>query len=139
MVQEVFCRLVQRSDLPDRTSAWLFQVAANLVREEARKAKRRQAREVASARAELTWPDPNEGVVHAELRAAVQALPTEERDAVILRVWGGLTLVEAGKLMNMSVATVHRRYETALKKLTAQWNPHAIETTPCGGSRSNEP
>ncbi|MBM4004827.1 MAG: hypothetical protein FJ295_16330 [Planctomycetes bacterium] len=40
VVQETFCRLVQQAVVPERVSAWLFRVASNLAKDEARRGQR---------------------------------------------------------------------------------------------------
>ncbi len=120
-VQEVFCRLVQQSRMPDRPSAWLFQVAANWVREEARKSKRRNIREQLASVQEATDASPSALMEAADLRSAVDALPSDYREIVVLRIWGELTLAEIASLLGVSIATVHRRYEHALNLLRTRW------------------
>jgi RNA polymerase sigma-70 factor (ECF subfamily) len=120
VVQEVFCRLVQQPRMPERPSAWLFQVAANLVREEARRKQRRNVREKKVAVSETI--DPSDAAMASDLRAFVAALPSDLRETIVLRIWGELTLEEIAHVLGTSTATVHRKYHQALNRLRQKWN-----------------
>lgn len=117
VVQETFCRLACLDRPPERMAPWLFQVALNLCRENARRAKRRMQRERGRAQPESIECRVHEEIVHQEVRLAVEALPGELRDLVIARLWGGLTLQESAVLLQISTTTAHRRYQESLTKL----------------------
>jgi RNA polymerase sigma factor (sigma-70 family) len=117
ILQETFCKLVQQTRMPDRPSAWLFQVAANLIREEARRNKRRQDREQWVAASEVIPSAVEQGLLQGEVQHALQKLPVELRDIILLRIWGEMSHAEIGKTLGLSTATAHRRYEEALAKL----------------------
>ena len=120
IVQEAFCRLVQQSNVPERIAPWLFHVAINLVREESRRTLRRRKRETFVAKTEQQAASPSQSLEDEELRFAVDSLPGELREIVIARVWGELTLAEIASLTELSIATVHRRYEQAIQILRTQ-------------------
>ena len=44
-------------------------------------------------------------------------LPPEEREAVVARVWGGLSFEQIGELLGASAATAHRRFAAGLTLL----------------------
>ncbi len=113
IVQEAFCRLAQQSKVPERIAPWLFYVAINLVREESRRSHRRKKRETVVAKAEQQASSASQSLEDEELRFAVDSLPGEVREVVIARIWGELTLAEIASLTELSIATVHRRYEQA--------------------------
>jgi RNA polymerase sigma-70 factor (ECF subfamily) len=48
------------------------------------------------------------------------SLDKEEREVIIARVWGGLTLEETAALIGSSIATAHRRYQDGLMRLRAK-------------------
>lgn len=56
----------------------------------------------------------------AFLRAALEALPTLERQAVILRLLKGYTLAQCAKYLKVSPSTVSRRCWAGQEKLR-QW------------------
>jgi len=56
------------------------------------------------------------------LRIALTKLPDEQREVVVLHLKGGLKFKEIADLQNVSISTVHSRYQYALNKLRAQFN-----------------
>ena len=61
--------------------------------------------------------EPTSIVQWAELHEQIEALPEDERDAVGLLFYQGLTQPEAAELLNISLRTLQRRWHTALCKL----------------------
>jgi RNA polymerase sigma-70 factor (ECF subfamily) len=51
------------------------------------------------------------------LAAALQCLPTEQQETVILKVWGNLTFEQIGRTMEISPHTAASRYRYALQTL----------------------
>lgn len=51
------------------------------------------------------------------LRDAVQELPKDQREAVVLKALAGLTFDQAGEVLNISPKTLATRYRRALMKL----------------------
>jgi RNA polymerase sigma-70 factor (ECF subfamily) len=51
------------------------------------------------------------------LQQALQKLPAEQREAVVLRIWGGLTFAQMGETLGESINTVAARYRYALEAL----------------------
>ncbi len=56
------------------------------------------------------------------LRMAITKLPDEQRQVVVLHLKGGLKFKEIAGLQDVSVSTVHSRYQYALNKLRLQFN-----------------
>ncbi len=54
------------------------------------------------------------------VRQAVEALPPEQREAVVLRVYAGLTFRQAAEALGEPLATVASRYRRALETIRAQ-------------------
>jgi len=117
ILQETFCKLIQQPHWPDRPAAWLFQVAANLIRQEARRKKRRQQREERVALPEAIQIDGDFGWTQDEIQKAMSRLTAELRDIILLKIWGEMTHAEIGKSLGISTASAHRRYEEALVQL----------------------
>jgi RNA polymerase sigma-70 factor (ECF subfamily) len=61
---------------------------------------------------------------------ALLQLDLEERELVVMRIWGNLTYEEIGVAVNISTATAHRQYERALTKL------RNILESPCTTSKN---
>lgn len=76
---------------------------------------RREAR-VADERPTSWWD--GDGVVEKERAAVIQAalasLPIEQREAVTLRIWGGLTFAEIASTLDENINTVASRFRAAL-------------------------
>jgi len=51
---------------------------------------------------------------------AVEALPAEQREAVVLRIYAGLTFRQAAEALGEPLATVASRYRRALETIRAQ-------------------
>jgi RNA polymerase sigma factor (sigma-70 family) len=128
VVQGTFCQLVQEHQPPDRVAAWLFRVAGNLARQEARRTHRRRAREVCVALPELQSVDPSNSLELIDVKRCVESLPIELREVVIARLWGGLTFTEAAEALHLSVTTVHRRYSEAIAELRLTLDPDSTPT-----------
>jgi RNA polymerase sigma-70 factor (ECF subfamily) len=92
-------------------SAWLYRVAANMV---ARDRRRRQSLELTPELYPVDLSDPSETVEgrsrDAGIRAAVQQLPADQRQVVLLRF--------GGDLRNKEIAEIMGRSEGAIKLLT---------------------
>lgn len=124
VVQETFCRLMQQRVVPERIAAWLFRVAGNLAREESRRHSRRSSRERLVAVPEQQERNPSEALERDEVRRAVESLTIELREVIIARLWGELTLAEVAAALELSVSTVHRRYEEGLIALRQSLEPN---------------
>jgi RNA polymerase sigma-70 factor (ECF subfamily) len=93
--------------------AYLFAAVRNAARDGAEGRKRAEDANL-QARRQMAAKDPTEAVA---VRTAVMALPEEQREVVVLHIWGGLTLGEIGRLTGAPVATATSRYRYGLGKL----------------------
>ena len=57
------------------------------------------------------------------LQSALAELPDEQREIMILRVWGQLTFEEAAAALDISPNTAASRYRYALAKLKERLRP----------------
>jgi len=121
LAQEVFVRALR--ERPERPRAWLFTVAANLARDEARTAVRRR-RHLTLLKAEAEGArapdDPAEDAERAErvrqLRAALDTL--SERDREILLLWdAGLDYREIAERTGLSPKAIGTTLARARKRL----------------------
>jgi len=76
--------------------------------------------ELADAGAWLESPDGSKETALA-LQSALSALPAEQREVVVLRVWGQLTFEEAAEVIGVSPNTAASRYRYGLAKLKEIW------------------
>jgi RNA polymerase sigma-70 factor, ECF subfamily len=56
----------------------------------------------------------------SEVQAALQALPAEQAEVVMLKIWEGLTFQEIATIMGESLNTIASRYRYALLKLESR-------------------
>lgn len=119
-VQEALVELAQQPQRPRHVRAWLYRVVKNRALNMLRGAQRRRQRE-SHAMAERfallqesTAFDRNDSLAAIE---AVEKLAGDEREVVVMRIWGGLTFEEIGAALGLSTTTAFRQYERALVKL----------------------
>jgi RNA polymerase sigma-70 factor (ECF subfamily) len=58
---------------------------------------------------------------------ALRELPGEQREVVVLRIWGGLTFAEIAATLGESINTVAARHRYALETLRRHLKPYAHE------------
>lgn len=58
-----------------------------------------------------------EPAVFLEAREALAELTSEDRDVIVLRVYGSMTFQEIAETLGVGLATVHARYERGIKDL----------------------
>ena len=121
IAQETFVRALRQKDLQNER-AWLFAVATNLIRDEARKdARRRRHLELltAEARAEET-SEPVDEVERSEERAlarkAIDALGERDREALLMKE-EGLNYEEIAMALELSVGSVGTTLSRARRRL----------------------
>ena len=115
VVQEAFCKLARSRHEKTDSVAWLYRVVRNGAIDAGKAERRRRKRETQRAKSEL-WFD--ESTVDAdEAVQALAALPAEQREVIVLRIWSGLTLEQIAFACDCSVSSVHRRYEAGLQTL----------------------
>jgi RNA polymerase sigma-70 factor (ECF subfamily) len=123
LAQEVFVRAL--SSEPENPRAWLFTIAANLARDEARLATRRKKHLVllkteAEVKQENANKDPAETMDRKQEQAKLQTALDElqEKDRDILLLWdAGLNYEEIAAKSGVSVGSVGTTLNRARKKL----------------------
>ena len=119
VVQEALVRLMREPSPPGNVVGWLYRVVRNGAISASRSAGRRSRREAAVARWREPWFDasPGDGLDAATATAALEELPLDQREVIVARLWGGLSLEQLAELTGCSISTVHRRYESGLAAL----------------------
>ena len=121
VLHQVFAKLLQK-DLAINGQALHYLYRA--VRNTALNHRRQHAREL-----ELTpnghWLDSPPGMQETglALQSALAALPEEQREIMILRVWGQMTFEEAAAALDISPNIAASRYRYALAKLKERLQP----------------
>ncbi len=119
VVQEVFLRLMQQTVRVEHVKGWLYRAVRNLALNRVRAAGRRRRREETVAADVPGWflPDPGRDIDARQAELSMASLPADEREIVLLRIWGGLTLEQIGSVMELSEATVFRKHRDALGRI----------------------
>lgn len=119
----------QRRDYdPDHESArpWLFGIAANLMRQHHRRARRhRELEQRAHVEDPLRpVPDPQAHLQHQatteEVAAVVTTLPRRDREPLLLHAWGDLSYDEVAAALDIPVGTVRSRIHRARTHLRSR-------------------
>jgi RNA polymerase sigma-70 factor (ECF subfamily) len=126
IVQEAFIRFWRRQHSIENR-ALLYATVRSTALDRLRSDQRRAQREAAVAR---------DGDMHCEpqfaeldesqqlLAAAVERLPNEQREVVILKIWNELTFAEIASVLEISQNTAASRYRYALGALRKTLQPH---------------
>ncbi len=61
------------------------------------------------------------------LQAALRELPEEQRETLVLHIWGELTFAQIAEILSLSINTVSARYRYALQALRRSYNPSTYE------------
>jgi RNA polymerase sigma factor (sigma-70 family) len=119
VVQDVFVALAAQPRVPTQPRAWLFRSVRNATLNRLRSRRRRRQHEAEAATARPEWFEarPENLIDAAAAQAAVATLASVEREIVVLRVWGGLTLHEIAEILGQPVSTLWSRYHDALTAL----------------------
>jgi RNA polymerase sigma-70 factor (ECF subfamily) len=115
VLHQVFLKLLAMNQLPAEPRPYLFKA----VRNRALNAMRGSAR--LSSLEGQEWLVKPQGMVEAglEIERVMRELPTEQREVVVLRIWGEMTLAEVAVVLEIPENTVSSRYRYALNRLRA--------------------
>lgn len=115
-VQQVFLRVLEKRKLDEveDVKAYLFTCVRNAVLNDHKASRRSVAIEEESA-----WFDPPQRDFTAELRLrrALGRLPDDQRQVLVLHVWGELTFLQTAEVLGISSNTAASRYRYALANL----------------------
>ncbi len=121
VVQDAFVNCYRRRIARvDEPLPYLYRAVRNAALNHRRSlARRERAERVPTDRQlfEEAAPGPEDDEFRARVEAALDALPAEQREALVLRVWGELTFGAIGSLLEIPVATAKSRYRYALDAL----------------------
>lgn len=126
VVQEALIEFVRQAERPVRPIPWLYRVVRNLAIRDYRKRTTRNRHEEEAGLQRYRLVGSSELQISAdELMQAMESIDSEQREIIVARIWGGLTLEEIGEVVGCSAPTVYRRYETGLvhlrERLAVSW------------------
>jgi RNA polymerase sigma-70 factor, ECF subfamily len=115
-VHQVFLKAIENGSLSQAINkkAYLFACVRNAVLNDVKLQDRNMPLDIDSA-----WFSPPDRDYAGEqnLRGALGDLPDDQREVIVLHVWGELTFSDIGDLLGVSANTAASRYRYALAKL----------------------
>src|SRR6266581_1784676 len=121
LVQETLMRAIANIDSfqpGTNMSAWLFTILRNLFRSEYRK-RRREVEDADGSYAEslTSLPDQSSHLELDEFRRALELLPTDQRESLILVGASGFSYEETAQICGCAVGTIKSRVNRARSRL----------------------
>jgi RNA polymerase sigma-70 factor (ECF subfamily) len=118
VVQEAFLKLISLGKPPREVVPWLYRVVRNKAIDTNRMADRR-GRHEAAAGFQRPWFTEREvdGLKAEDAIAALGALPVDEREVIVARIWGGLNFEQIAEVAGCSPSTAFRRYSAGIDAL----------------------
>jgi RNA polymerase sigma-70 factor (ECF subfamily) len=115
-LQQVFMKLLEQNTIPEKPKPYLFRAvhnaALNLIR--------RESKQVELADIEPWFEAPEQDhTARLTLCAELMRIPQEQRQVLVLHLWGGLTFDDIAGMLAISANTAASRYRYALQKLRA--------------------
>ncbi len=128
LAQETFLRAYKniRSFRGEARLSWLYRIAYNCFREDARRRKELVGVDEKQLQAEHDPRTVDPGLIH-DLMHALSLLPLHERTAVVLCCQNGLSHDEAARVLDIPLGTVKTnvlRGREKLKRTLAAWGPN---------------
>ena len=131
VVQNAFVR-VFKADVPEAAQVltYLYQATRWCALDQVRSLGRRRDRETFSVAAveTQTW-FVSELVLterEQEIQGAMQRLPEDQREVLVMKIWGELTFQQIGDVQGLSLNTVASRYRYALQALREKLQPEMM-------------
>jgi RNA polymerase sigma-70 factor (ECF subfamily) len=115
----VFLQLLRDGRTQISSPGYLFRAVRNRVLNQIRD----RSREVALD-GEAQWLESPSGSTETAiaLQSALRTLPQEQREVIVLRVWGQMTFEEIAGVAGISPNTAASRYRYGLAKLNEVWH-----------------
>jgi RNA polymerase sigma-70 factor (ECF subfamily) len=120
VLQQVFMKLLEQNSIPEEPRPYLFRAvhnaALNLMRSE--------SKQVELADIEPWFEAPqHDHAARLTLTVELMRIPEEQRQVIVLHIWGGLSFDEIGSVLYISANTAASRYRYALQKLRGAMLP----------------
>jgi RNA polymerase sigma-70 factor, ECF subfamily len=122
VVHQVFLRLLSKEmAIPDVPVAYVYRAVRNAALNARRSGCRDAPLELENCVFEHRGGN---GEAALALQKALSELPEEQREAVVMRMWSGLTLEEVAAASGVPIHTAASRYRYALEKLRDKLQPY---------------
>lgn len=113
-VQTAFGKLAMLAKAPEHPRTWLYTVVRRLALDAQKQDRRRKRREEIAAKPDRWFQDAGDA---EEAERALLSLPEDQREVIVMRLWGDLTLDEIAGACGCSVSSAHRRYDAGIASL----------------------
>jgi RNA polymerase sigma factor (sigma-70 family) len=119
--QEGFVRFWKSRERADDPLAYLYTCVRSAAIDQHRQGVRRNARDAIACEHRTGWFEgSSDSVGNAiDVQDALAELPDEQREIVVLKIWGGLTFAQIARVEAISANTAASRYRYAIEKLEA--------------------
>jgi len=132
LLQDTWIRALanlDRFDPKKRFTTWLFQIALNLCRDLARRDRvrfgyRKDVQEMQKGVAGVT---PEEKVDAMKAMQAIEALPLQQKEVLLLRYYHGFPEAEVSEILDCPMGTVKSRLHQAVKVVRKKLEPEEGE------------
>ena len=131
IVQDAFIKLIHQRKPPRNVRAWLFRVVRHRAIDHLRKQGRRRDCLTQLPGRQAPWFDgAADGSLDAKMaQQALASLKPEQREIVVLRIWGQMSLKQIGQVVDKPLSTVHSRYQAALAVLKEKMETSCKQNT----------
>jgi RNA polymerase sigma-70 factor (ECF subfamily) len=116
VVHDVFLRLMEQEREPENARAWLYRSVRNAAMTSIRSRSRRRSHESGAAidRPEWFTPGDDDALDAAQAESILRQLPQDQREVVMLRIWGQMAFKEIAAITQSPISTIFERYQAAL-------------------------
>ena len=116
VLQQVFMKLLEQNSIPEEPKPYLFRAVHNLALNHVRS----ESKQVELADIESWFEAPQlDHAARVTLTVELMRIPEEQRQVIVLHIWGGLSFDEIGNVLAVSANTAASRYRYGLQKLRA--------------------
>jgi RNA polymerase sigma factor (sigma-70 family) len=123
VVQDAFVRFWRARDRVAEPAGYLYACVKHSALDQQRRRKRQARREEAAARpegGELFALPQDEDDRGAAVSAALHDLPEDQREVLVMKIWGGLSFPQIAAALQIPANTAASRYRYALTRLREQ-------------------
>ena len=129
-VQVAFARLMSCARPPADASSWLFRTVRNeAITRLRRKGRHTRHKKQLSAHRTAWFESRCEDLIDARMAQEIlMTLEPAQREVVVLRIWGQMSLREIAGIVGAPLTTIYSRYKAALAALRKRMDPSCKTT-----------
>lgn len=125
-VQEAFLKLARQSPAPSEPFPWLVTVTRNQLLQWRRSGDRRRKREQSNQM--KVWfdggtPKIDESLDAKKVTDALGELTPDQRQIIVMHLWGEMSFDSIAELMGSSRSTAHRTFQSGIQNMRRRFNP----------------